>query len=553
MKQKLAVLLALLLLLSATINVSAQSDYYFSVSREVVQVFWNEDGTLSLDYTWDFVNQPGAHSIDFVDVGMPNGDADMSTVQADVNGNRVETSTSDYQGNGSGFAVVLGSDAIPSGASGTVHVYVGRVANVLYEDSEDANLASAVFAPTYFGSQYVEGSTDLTAVFHLPPGVQPQEPKWHGAPPGFPSQPETGLDQNNRITYTWHNPDANVYSEYQFGASFPKSYVPAGSILTQPAFSFPQINFSVISNILCLCFFGFLFLIIPMLNAIAGNRRKMQYLPPKISIEGHGIKRGLTAVEAAVLMEQPLDKVMTMILFGAIKKNAAKVDTRDPLELSIASPLPDGLHDYELNFLEAFKETNLQKRRRLLQDMTVNLVKAVSEKMKGFSRRETLEFYQSITEKAWQQVEAADTPEVKSQKLDEALEWTMLDRNYDDRSRRVFTGPVYVPMWWGRYDPSWRGGPSIGSAPTVSTSAPSSSRGPAALPGADFAASVVGGVQTFSQKVIGNVNDFTSRVTKVTNPPPVSSGTGGSSRGGGGCACACACAGCACACAGGGR
>ena len=61
----------------------------------------------------------------------------------------------------------------------------------------------------------------------------------------------------------------------------------------------------------------------------------MQYMPPKIAIEGHGIKRGLTAVEAAILMEQPLDKVMTMILFGVIKKNAAEVVTRDPLEIKM--------------------------------------------------------------------------------------------------------------------------------------------------------------------------------------------------------------------------
>ena len=40
------------------------------------------------------------------------------------------------------------------------------------------------------------------------------------------------------------------------------------------------------------------------------------------------------------------------------------------------------------------------------------------------------------------------------------------------------------------------------------------------LPGSDFAASVAVGMQTFSQKVIGNVTDFTSRVTNVTNPPP---------------------------------
>jgi hypothetical protein len=133
--------------------------------------------------------------------------------------------------------------------------------------------------------------------------------------------------------------------------------------------------------------------------------------------------------------------------------------------------------------------------------------------------------------------------------FEEALEWTMLDKDYDDRTRRTFTRPIIVPMWWGRYDPVYRGG-SI----STPTSAPVSSRGSSALPGADFAASVVTGVQTFSNKVIGNVNDFTSRVTNVTNPPPkpTSSGSRGGS-GGRSCACACACAGCACACAGGGR
>ena len=41
-------------------------------------------------------------------------------------------------------------------------------------------------------------------------------------------------------------------------------------------------------------------------------------------------------------------------------------------------------------------------------------------------------------EKAWTQVEQADTPEVKGQLLDENIEWTMLDNDYDDRTRRVF-------------------------------------------------------------------------------------------------------------------
>ena len=552
--KRIAFLLAIILALSITVFTSAQSSYYFSVPQEVVQVYLNKDGTMSLDYTLKFVNQPGAHVIDFVDVGMPNTSVDMNTVKADVNGQSVNTSTSDYQGNGTGFSVVLGSQSISPGANGTVHVYIGKVSDIIYPDSKDNNYVSSVFEPTYFGSQYVTGSTDLTVTFHFPPGVKPEESRWHSAPSGFPSEPQTVLDAQGRVSYTWQNTDANAHSQYQFGASFPKSYIPEGSIVTKPAVSISSDAIgSFLGTFFILCFFGFFFLVIPILTVVSNNRRKLQYLAPRISIEGHGIKRGLTAVEAAILLEQPLDKVMTMILFGVIKKNAALVVTREPLKIDVTSPTPDSLHDYEINFLKAFEGDDSKTRQNLLQEMTVKLIRSVSEKMKGFSRRETVDYYKGIMEKAWQQVEAADTPEVKSQKFDEALEWTMLDKDYDDHTRRVFHGPVIVPMWWGRYDPSFpRSVPASSGMPSSSMSMPSVPH----LPGSDFASSVATGVQTFSQKVIGNVTDFTSRVTNVTNPPPPPPKSGGSYRGGGGgrsCACACACAGCACACAGGGR
>jgi len=244
-----------------------------------------------------------------------------------------------------------------------------------------------------------------------------------------------------------------------------------------------------------------------------------------------------------------------MILFGVVKKNAAEVIKREPLELKVASPLPEKLHEYEQSFLKAFAEADKKSRRGLLQTMTVSLVRSVSEKMKGFSRKETVEYYERIMEKAWAQVEAADTPEVKSQKFDEALEWTMLDKDYDDRTRRTFPRPIIVPTWWGRYDPSWRGGGASSSPVSLpSTSGGGSTR--TGLPGADFAASMVTGVQGFATGVIGNVQEFTGKITNVTNPPPPppkSSGGGRSGGGGRSCACACACAGCACACAGGGR
>jgi hypothetical protein len=180
--------------------------------------------------------------------------------------------------------------------------------------------------------------------------------------------------------------------------------------------------------------------------------------------------------------------------------------------------------------------------------MTVKLVRSVTEKIKGFSQGETVLYYKNIMEKAWAQVEQAQTPEVQGQLYDENLEWTMLDKDYDDRARRVFTRPVFAPTWWHRYDPVYAGGRTFTTGKPTSMGGRS---GSSALPGADLAASVVTGVESFAKNVIVDVTDFTSKVTNVTNPPPPPSRShGGGGRSGG---CACACAGCACACAGGGR
>ncbi len=563
MLRRIATGLFVIFLALSLVTGAAAQDYSFGVPKEVVNVFLNGDGTLSLDYEITFANNSGAHVIDFVDLGLPNSSYDSNTIKADVNGAPVGIS-SDYQGSGSGVAVDLGSQAIQPGQSGTVHVYVGRVSDVFFQDTSDTTFASTEFTPNYFGSQYVTGSTDLTVTFHLPQGVKPEEPRWHAAPSGFPSEPQTGLDENGRVTYTWSNPSASADRAYIFGASFPASYLPSGVIVkeapppvTGPSAS-PVFDSNCITTFLCIAFFGFMFVGSPILAAIQGQRRKLAYMPPRVSIEGHGIKRGLTAVEAAILMEQPLDKVMTMILFGVVKKDAAKVTSREPLTLEVTSPQPEGLQEYEIGFLKGFQETDPKIRQTALQAVMVALVRQVSEKMRGFSRNETLDYYKAIMERAWQQVEAADTPEVKSQKLDEGMEWTMLDRDYNGRMQRTFRGPVFVPMWWGNYDPTFRPGSlgSAGHAAAPSMSAGGGSHSAGSLPGADFAASVVGGVQGFSSKVIGDLNTFTSRVTGVTNPPPkpsVGSSSRGGGRSGGGCACACACAGCACACAGGGR
>jgi hypothetical protein len=558
MKKRIVSIVFLAILLLVPLSVAYAQTYSFRVPREVIDAYWESGGTLTLNYEIVFQNSANADPIDYVDIGLPNDNFFASDASATIDGQPVsDISESNYEGNGYGVGLYLGQDAIQPGRTGTIEFSITGVYGVLFEDNQDAAYASALFSPNYFGSQFVEGSSDITVIYHLPPGVKPAEPRYHqdADHPGFPKVPASGVDSQGRITYTWRNTDASASDNYLFGASFPKTYVAASSV-TAPSFAQrygidPDV---VIPLLVCLCFAGF-FIAIIWFSIAADRRRRMQYLPPKISIEGHGIKRGLTAPEAAILLEQPMDKIMTMILFSVIKKDAAKVTKQDPLELELTSPRPADLREYETAFLDAFKEGDTPTRRRALQDMMVGLVKGVANKMRGFSKKESVEFYKKITTDAWTQVEGADTPKVQSKLFDDNLDWTMLDPDYDRRTRNVFSGgPVYVPYWYGNYNPTYRGSSVGGSRGGGSfTSRTTGGAGLPTLPGGDFAASMVGGVQHFAGGLIGNLSSFTGAVTKVTNPPPPPTRSSGGSFSGGGSSCACACAGCACACAGGGR
>ena len=559
-KLKLFCILLILLMLAGNSGIVHAQDYYFAVEKQTMDVIVNEDGSLSIEYNFDFVNQPGATPIDIVDIGLPNNNYVLSSITADIDGSPAKSiKKSDYID--IGIMVDLGSNAIPPGNSGTLHVYVETINKSLYPSDVEASedYASFEISPTWFGSQYVTGDTDLTVTLYLPIGLTENEPRYH-TPSGWPgeSTPLSGFDNLGGIYYQWHSPNANAYTQYKFGASFPARLVPESQIVKAPAISFD--SDALCTGLVCLGFFGFFALIIYSAT-VGAKKRKLKYLPPKISVEGHGIKRGLTAIEAAVLMEKPMDQVFMMILFSVLKKGAAEVTTRDPLKIKVTEPKPDSLQPYEIEFLDAMKKDNKETKTDL-QTMTINLVNTVSKKMKGFSRKESVAFYKDIMEKAWSQVESAQTPEVKSEKFDENIDWTMLDKNFDNRTKDTFgSGPVFIPGWWWRFDPvvrpSTSTSPSFGkvqASPMPAGSGQTSISLPT-LPGADFAASITNGVQSFSSGVIGNLTSFTSGITNKTNPVPVSTSSGRSSSGGGGrsCACACACAGCACACAGGGR
>ncbi len=543
---RVALLLVALWLVFLAPAVQAQ-DYRFNLRENRVHLYINHDGTVQIVYDLTFTCDPGAHPIDVVDVGLPNNTYRLGEIWASIDGAPL-AGISDSPYVKPGVAVELGRYAIQPGQTGTLHVEA-LVRNLIYRDSKDSEYASIEFAPTWFDSKFVHGTTRLEVNFHFPPGVTAEEPRYHKQEftyAGF---------QDDRVVYTWIKADANGSTRYVYGASFPKKYLAEGVVQKAPAFN---INFGAIcsSPICWLALFGGGWAFLAFLGGQAQKKRKMQYLPPTLAVEGTGVKRGLTAVEAAVLLEAPLNKVLTMILFGLVKKGLVTVESEKPLRLKVVEPLPADarLRDYERRFLQAIGNDGRLAEEQL-REMIVDLIGDVNKKMTGFNRRETKAYYKDIAARAWQQVEAADTPEVLGQRWGEGLEWTMLEDDWDNRTRRVFHDrPVVLPHWWWGYRP-WAAstGPARPSTPTPGPATAGTPVTLPTLPGADFANTLVRGIENTANNVVSSIESFTGKVTQTTNPPPKPS-TSSSSRGGGySCACACACAGCACACAGGGR
>jgi hypothetical protein len=223
------------------------------------------------------------------------------------------------------------------------------------------------------------------------------------------------------------------------------------------------------------------------------------------------------------------------------------------LELQTGESAPSPRY-YEIDYLSAIKPDGTLDEKTLALTYQ-GLVNAVNQKLRGYSREDTVNYYKSIVDKAWMQVTQAGTPELKGDALDKNLDWLLADEKFDDRFTTVFPPNIIIipnPAWWWYW-----GGPRLPSgqprAPSPTAPSPVPTK-PVSLPGQDFANNVVRGLQSASNNMVKNVQDFANRLAPFQPSPSNRSVSGKPSCvcACHACACACACVSCACACAGGG-
>jgi len=227
--KKYLLLLACLLWLPLTFSNAFAQDYLFEVPETDIQVYIESDGTVAIEYYYLFRNAPGAHVIDYVDIGMPGASRySLSDISATIGGSPItDISSSDYV---DGVALGLGSQSIQPGGSGIVFMRVENVRDIIYSASveETKSYASMRFQPNYFGSEFILGSTALTITFHLPPGITDTEVPRYFSPKGWPGDeaPASMIDDDGRVIYQWYSENASASGVYEFGVAFPASLVP---------------------------------------------------------------------------------------------------------------------------------------------------------------------------------------------------------------------------------------------------------------------------------------------------------------------------------------
>ena len=582
----LVAVLALLFILPA-----ANADYSFEVPKAGTILKLENDGTMTVYVEYQFNNL--GQKLDYIDIGLPNNNYSLNEITVALDGETtqdIKVTKADYQQTGLRYGITLemGSRSIPSGGSGTVAVTIPNLQKNIFEatsetvEENEIEYVGFEFSPNYFGKKFVKGTSDYEFTIVFPEDLGAEQVYYY-LPQNWPgnNEPEAWISNDGRVVYNWVDSSANVYTEYVFGGKYPKSILTTTSNIT--AVSSGGTDSSSDSEWweallgVFICFVpivGFIIYVVKkMIEGIKGFRdiTTGSYLPPQIKSDGEGIKRGLTAVEAAILLEMDLERVLSMILYGLSKKEIIKVTSQDPLEVEVTDQLPDTLYDYEKDFITALQQKSITDKKRKMRDAMERLILSVTKKMEGFSVKETREYYQSICDKAWAQVEAAETPEMKSKLLGDNFGWAMLQEDPEKKIEQTFSGyDLYPPTWWWRIDPgyhrSYQHSSPSPSTETVSSGSdkhsgpvPSSSKHSPmpVLPGAMFARSIVNSAKGFGNSVVGNMNQFNSSVKNRTNPAPIQSYSSSShssgSSGGSSCACACACASCACACAGGGR
>jgi len=585
--------------------VAGAQNYSFEIPEMELHVTVNEDASVTMEYAIMFKCNEGADPIDVVDVGLPHEGYDISNMSASLDAEpQTDIRVSQYVS--PGVEVHL-SPQIGPGES-AIFGFECTMPDLVYQDTTNRDNASLRITPTWFEGSLLTGTTHLSIIVYLPDDIEFEQILYQL------NKPFSGkLQVQGHKAVAWVYESTRMDGQHLVGVSFPKQgldrvvsftnwelfmrwWTHAGgtrflvglALLVLFSIFFFRVTggtgfcaYFIILGVLAilwaasptleLIFIPFLVLLW-VLARHARISATRSYLPPIASVPGGEIKRGLAVPEAAVMMEEPLGRVLTYVIFGMLKKGLIVETSEEPLTValvegydttrrerrSIARDRGTTIRGFEQEFLDVIAAgPGVPVRKLDFAKAMKNLVETTAKRLAGFDLDRTREYYQSIIREAWAEAEGIGDLTQRTEYIDNNLGWLML---HDDAGRRFDT-------WHHsgyRYRPTWTRPTAGPSAPAPAPSTPVGGR----TTGGDVAASFSGWLENVTGRMAGAMDSISvgikeapsislAGMDKVTGDVlkamGESSGSGGGFSGGGGCACACAGCACACACAGGGR
>jgi len=551
----LIALVFLLVLMAATELLHVKTVYAgfsYYIPKQQDQLAIKEDGSVELVRYFEFaVNTSSSDSGTEIWVGLPTSRTRVSSVK-DQEGKDVKFQTRSSQGE---YLLILsGFEAIKPGTSRAFTV-TATIPDFLFPDNRNQGYVTMQYIPGWWSSEVKV--QDIAVI--LPGKVEKSEIKtgsrlWDGI-----AQKESGA-----YVVTWQFRDLRANEKVSINIGFPDKYVklapiekpqPSPEPSLPPGFPRPSVpGVGGNSGLIVLAAFIPILIVMVSLFAIAG---KEQYSSPQVRMEGIGVNTDLTPIEASVLLRQPPEKTLTLMLFSLIKKGILRVYSSEPLKLAVE--YERDLSEPERLFVEAIDRAKGEIDPKKLVPVFRYLVASVNEKMKPYCRKDTEEFYRKKIASLWKEIRALETPELRLSAMDENIFWLLQDEAEAKDSAAQFEEAC------SDVDKS-----SLPSKPTPDYSGPFSwFRGflmgryilgqpfPYGYPGFPFYMlypSIYRNYTGISRDILGGEGQRFREITEsIFAPVAPHSSTGRSGFRGGftppSCACACACVSCACACA----
>jgi hypothetical protein len=498
----------------------------FRVDKEWMQIWINKDGSIDMLYNITLTYTSGSPE-GIVTVGMPKKGFQIQYIK-DIEGNNLEYK-SISSGDFVGVEIKL-RGPVNLNQPNLMIVYAVLPEMIYKDENNPGNVGLKIYPSTFDGAEAPIGN--IRVVIALPEEVKEDEIKYlAGAVPKSIFRNEEGS-----LVIYWESDNWPAYKEFWVGVSFPEKYVNLGTSIW---------HYVIVGSAVAI----FSATIIIMAVVVLRSFRRHEYEKPKIAIEALGPARGLTAVEAAVVLDLKPARVLTMIIFGLLLKRVIMVASTDPViklkRLYEGNAEPINLRYYEIDFLDALRPDG-SLNEDLLAKTYLNLRDTVNLKLRGFSRVDTINYYKSIVDRAWQQVTQAGMPELKCDALEENMEWLLADERFEEKIKVAFPPDIIIyprsDWWW-----YWHG-------PRFPTQTSGGEVKPAPIPGQEFANNIVLALEKTANNIVKNVQEFANslvparRVSVSQKPLRYPSCVCACAS----CACACACVSCACACAHGG-